>query len=194
MSSCKPEGELVMKKIVSAFAALLLAVLAFAPAAGAQDTHIGTVESDPASVPEAGEYTLTATGSDFLPDTDILLVACTSPADELVPGVSTIEEITAAGFAISPIADCDIANAAQVSVDSDGAFSEELTVTVGPNFFFSAGTIDGTQAGAAYVPIVDPAVAAQLAVTGVDSGLLAGAGAALVLMGAVAVRASRKED
>lgn len=183
-----------MKKILTGLATTVLLVMTMATTANAQDTHIGTVESDPASVPEAGEYTLSAIGSDFLPDTDILLVACTSPADELVPGVSTVEEITAAGFAISPLENCDIANAATVSVDSDGAFSAELTVTVGPNFFFSAGTIDGTQAGAAYVPIVDPAAAAQLAVTGVDSGMLAGAGAALVLMGAVAVRASRKED
>jgi hypothetical protein len=184
-----------MKKTLTAFAAALLLVMTFSSAAGAQDTHIGTVESDPATVAEAGEHTLTANGSAFLPNTDLLVVACTSPADELVPGVSDLETITAAGFAISPLENCDIANAVQVSTDDDGSFSTELTAEVGANFFFSAGTLDGSQAGATWIPIVDPAAAGQLAVTGVDSGLLAGAGAALIAMGAFAVRtAGRKED
>jgi hypothetical protein len=181
-----------MKKLMTIFATALIAVVAFAAPASAQDEAvIGTVESDPASVPEAGMYDLTATGSGFIPDTDIILVACTSPADTLVPGVSDLDEIVAAGNAISPLEDCDIANAVQVTVDSDGNWSESATVEVGDNFFFSAGALDGSQAGATWIAITDPAMA-ELAVTGAESWIIALFGAALLAVGALTLGGARR--
>lgn len=196
-----------MRKLLTALLAVLVASLSFMGAAGAQDAHIGTVESDPASVPEAGEYTLTANGSDWLPDTSILLTACVSPADTLVPGVSTLDEIVAAAGEISPLEHCDLATAAPIDVDSDGNFSAELTATVGDNFFFSAGALDGSQAGATWIPIVDPAAAAaaaddaaeeepaeeeDLAETGVETGLLAVVGTAVLGAGVMVAREARR--
>lgn len=181
-----------MKKILSALAASLLLVLTFAAPAGAQT--VGSVESDPATVPAEGEYTVTASGAGFLPDSVLLLGSCTSPADTLVPGVSDTDTITEAALAISPLEHCDIANALQVTTDADGAFSQEVTATIGANFFLTAGTLDGSQSGAIWIPIVDAAAAGQLAVTGVDSGVLAGAGVAMIALGAFAVHTSRRKE
>lgn len=183
-----------MKKILSALAAVTLLLVTFASAAGAQDPVIGSVESDPATVPEAGEHTVTASGSGFLPDSVLLLGSCTSPADELVPGVSSVEDATAAAGAISPLENCDIANALQVTTDADGNFSQEVTAEIGPNFFLTAGTLDQAQSGATWIPIVDPEAAAALAVTGADSSTLALLGAALLAVGMVAVAGARRSE
>ncbi len=169
-----------------------------ASAAGAQDeTVVGTVTSDPATVPAAGEYTVTATGAGFVPESLLLLGSCVSPADTLTAGVSTPEEIGAAAGEISPLEHCDIANALQVTTDADGGFTQEVTATIGDNFFLTAGTLPGAgdpQAGAVWVPIVDAAAAGQLAVTGVESGELAGAGIALVVAGAGALHLARRRQ
>ena len=196
-----------MRKFVIALAAVLIASLGFVGTAGAQDAHIGTIEADPATVPEAGEYTLTANGSGWLPDTSILLTACVSPAETLVPGVSDLETVVAAAGRIEPLSHCDLATAVPIDVDSDGNFTAELTAEVGDNFFFSAGALDGSQAGAAWIPIVDPAAAAaaeeeaaeeepaeeeELAETGVETGLLAVVGAAVLGAGVMVGREARR--
>jgi len=194
-----------MKKILASLAAALLLVLSLATAVGAQeDPVVGTVTSDPPTVPTAGEHTLTATGTGFVPDSTLLLGSCTSPADTLVAGVSTPDDITAAAVAISPLEHCDVANALQVTTDSDGSFEQEVTATIGDNFFLTAGTLPGQpdpQQGAVWVPIVADEAAtgaaadeADLAVTGVESGMLAGVGVALLLIGASAVELGRRRE
>lgn len=199
-----------MRKALVAMVAIMLASLSLAGTAQAQDVVIGTVVSDPATVPEAGEYTMTATGSAFIPDTSVLLVACVSPADTLVPGTSDLAEITAAAGEINALADCDIANAQNVEVDGDGGWSAELTAEVGDNFFLSAGALDGSQAGATWIAIV-PAAAAddagddeaadddaaeseeeELAETGVETGLLAVVGTAILGAGVLIAREGRR--
>ena len=206
------EGEIHMRKALAAMVAIVLASLSMAGTAQAQDAVIGTVTSDPATVPAAGEYTMTATGADFIPDTSVLLVACVSPADTLVPGVSELEEITAAATAINALADCDIANAQNVETDGAGGWTAELTAEVGDNFFLSAGALDGSQAGATWIAIVpeaaaddaaddeadaeedagDDEAAADLADTGVETGLLAVVGTAVLGAGVLAVREGRR--
>lgn len=150
-----------MRKALIAVVAMVLASMSLAGTAQAQDAVIGTVTADPAQVPAPGEYTMTATGADFIPDTQILLVACISPAETLVPGQSDLEEITAAATAIDALADCDIAAAQNVEVDSEGGFTAELTAEVGDNFFLSAGALDGSQAGATWIPIVGDGAAEE---------------------------------
>jgi len=201
-----------MRKVLFALVAVLLASLSITATAVAQDAVIGTVEADPATVPEAGEYTMTATGSDFIPDTSVLLVKCVSPSDTLVPGVADLEEITAAATAIDALSDCDIASAQNVDVDSDGGWTAELTAEVGDNFFLSAGALDGSQAGATWVAIVpegasddaddagddEPAAEeeddepAALADTGVETGLLAVVGTAVLGAGVMITREGRR--
>lgn len=198
-----------MRKALIVLVAMVLASLSLAGTAQAQDVVIGTVVAEPATVPEAGEYTMTATGSDFIPDSSVLLVKCISPADTLVPGVSDLEEITAAATAIDALTDCDIAAAQNVDVDSDGAWSAELTAEVGDNFFLSAGALDGSQAGATWVAIVPEAATTDaddsedaedaeeeaeedLAETGVETGLLAVIGTAVLGAGVLVTREGRR--
>lgn len=183
-----------MRKALVVLVALVAASFGFSGVASAQDTVIGTVTADPAAVPAAGEYDLTATGSGFIPDTSILLGKCTSPAPTLVPGVSTLEEITAAAGAISTLVDCDVASAQNVEVDGEGNWSASVTAEVGDNFFLSAGALDGSQAGATWVPIVDAGAAGgeELPNTGVDTGLLAVIGGAVLGAGALMTREARR--
>lgn len=202
-----------MRKALAALLAIVLASLSLAGTASAQDAVVGTIVSDPQTVPEAGEYTLTATGSEFIPNTAVLLVKCVSPAPTLVPGQSDLEEITAAALEIDALADCDIGAAQNVEVDSDGGWTAELTAEVGDNFFLSAGALDGSQAGATWVAVVpegagDPADVeaadeeaaaddeeaddAELADTGVETGLLAVIGTAVLGAGVLLAREGRR--
>jgi LPXTG-motif cell wall-anchored protein len=183
------EGELHMRKILMAMTIIVLASLSMVGTAQAQDAVIGTVVSDPAMVPAAGEYTMTATGSDFIADTAVLLVACVSPADTLVPGVSDLAEIVAAANAISPLADCDLAAAQNVEVDGNGGWTAVLTANVGDNFFLSAGALDGSQAGATWIPIVP---SSGLPNTGAETGLLAIVGTAVLGAGVLVAGVGRR--
>lgn len=196
-----------MKKILSALAAIALLLVTFASAAGAQDEPVvGTIVSDPQTVPEAGEHTVTAIGSGFLPESDVLVGSCTSPSDELVPGVSSDEDIAASGAAISLLQHCDIAGALQATTDADGNFTLEVTAEIGPNFWLVAGTLDQSQSGGTWVPIVDAEAAPvdaettaeeeeeDLAVTGADSSTLALVGAALLALGVVATMGARRSE
>ena len=183
-----------MKKLLAVLAATLIATLAFAVPAGAQDAVRGTMVADPPTVPEAGEYEFTITGTEFIPETDILLTSCTAPGDALVPGVSTDEEIvsTGEGIAADILGNCDIPNAINVTTDAEGGFTATLTATVGDNTFINAGTLDASQTGGTWVPVVDAEAAAALAVTGVDSADIALIGVMFLLVGALAVVASRR--
>ena len=190
-----------MKKILAALATSALLVVTFATAAAAQDPVVGTIVSDPVTVPEAGEHTVTATGAGFIPDTTVLVGSCTSPGDELVAGVSGDDDIAAAGAAISILDNCDIASALQVDTDADGNFTQEVTAEIGPNFFLVAGTLDNSQRGGTWIPIFDAAAAeaaaaeaTELAVTGVQSTTILLMGATLLVLGMVAVAGARRSE
>lgn len=193
-----------MRKVLIAVVAIVVASLSLTTAAEAQDDVVqGTVVADPATVPEAGEYTFTATGSEFIPDSSVLVLKCVLPGDL----VTTVEGAVAAAANLNPLADCDIASAQNVAVDGDGGWTAELTAEVGDNFLLSAGALDGSQAGGAWVPIVpaaaeeepaeeeaeaEEAPAADLADTGVETGLLAVVGAAVLGAGVLVTREGRR--
>ena len=200
-----------MRKVLIALVAMVLASLSLVGTAQAQDVVRGTVTSDPATVPAAGEYTMTATGADFIPDSTVLVLGCISPGDTLVPGVSTAEEITASALGIDALADCNIAAAQNIDVDSNGAWSATVTAEVGDNFWLSAGALDGSQAGATWIAIVPEAATTDadadddaepeaiseeeeedLAETGVETGLLAVIGTAVLGAGVLVTRESRR--
>lgn len=143
-----------MRKALVALVAIMLASLSLTGTAHPQDQIIGAVTSDPAIVPAAGEYTMMATGAYFIPDTTVLLFACVSPAETLIPGVSDLLTITYAASEITPLADCDIASAQNVDVDDDGAWTAALVAEVGDNFFLTAGALDSSQVGATWIAIV----------------------------------------
>lgn len=166
-----------MRKFVIAATAVLLASFGLMSTAGAQETQIGSLTADPATVPEAGEYTIGITGTGWIPDSSIILVACTYPGDTLVAGVATEEEITVAltetltGF----LQNCDLAAAIPTEIDSEGNFTSELTAEIADNFVVGAGAVDQSQGGATWIPIVDPTATAEdagadIVTTAVESG------------------------
>lgn len=184
-----------MKKILG-IATVLLATILFLAPAGAQDPQVGTVTLDPATVAAAGDQDITVSGTGFIPDTDVVVGTCTAPGDTLVAGVSTPDEIAAAvtetltGFATY----CDLAALTPATVDSDGNFSVEIATTVGDNTIVGGGALDQSQAGGTWLPIVDPAASAELAVTGVDSSVIAFAALAAILAGFGLLVASRRQE
>jgi hypothetical protein len=179
-----------MRSLIGALAIAVMTIMVLATPAGAQDMQVGELVADPATVPEAGEYEITANGSGMIPDTEILISSCVSPADDLVPGVSTEDEIVAAAEMLG-LETCDIANAQSVSVDSDGNFTVTATITVGVNTFLTAGDIAQTQAATTWIPIV-AAEPTQLAETGATTLPLLLAALALVSVGGMAVVAARR--
>ena len=178
-----------MRRLTSAVAISVVTIMTLGAQAGAQDV-IGEIIADPPSVPEAGDYEITANGSGMIPDTGIIMTVCVSPADELVPGVSTEEEIIEAATMIG-LENCDLAGALSVSVDSAGDFTATMTVTVGPNTFLSAGDVALTQAAVTWIPIVS-AAPTELAETGAESLPFVLVGFALIGLGAIAILGSRR--
>lgn len=187
-----------MRKFMAVLVAILLATLAMAGTASAQDIVQGTVTADPPAVPAAGEYTFTATGADFIADTSVLVLKCTAPGDILVYPDASLEDITASGNGIDALADCDIGAAVNVDVDSDGGWTAELTAEVGDNFWLSAGDLAGTQKGGTWIPILpaEPEVISadddDLADTGVETGLMAVIGIAVLGAGVMVAREARR--
>ena len=195
-----------MRKSLAALVAVLLATsmatLALAGTASAQDVVQGTVTADPATVPAPGEYTFTATGTDFIPDSSVLVVKCVAPGDALVPGEADLEAIVAKGAEIDPLADCDIGSAQNVDVDSSGGWTAELTAEVGDNFFLSAGALDGSQAGGTWIAIVPEGAGEEaeaettdeedLPETGVETPLLGIIGVAVLGAGVMIAREGRR--
>ncbi len=183
-----------MRKLLATLSVLFAVGFVFAAPASAQDPVIGSITADPPIVPEAGTYDITANGTDFIPNSDILLSKCVAPGDALVFGEASTEDITAAlGAAAADIlGNCDVANAVPVTTDDNGAFSATFEgAEVGDNFIIAAGTLDGSQQGGTWVPIGDPA-AAELAVTGVDSWTITLFGIGLLALGAGALYGSRR--
>lgn len=188
------EGNTQMTKILGIATVLLAIILLVAPA-GAQETQLGSLISIPNNVPTAGEYTITADGLGFIPDTEIVLAACTATED-LVLGITTDDEITeiltATGAAFTEV--CDLANLTPAAVDSEGHFNQEVTVTIGDNFVLIAGALDQSQGGAVWIPVLDSSAAAQLAVTGAHSWSVAIAALAAILAGFGLLVASRRHE
>lgn len=139
---------------------MVFALCVFAAAFTAQNAHaraqeavIGTIESSPETVARPGSYQLTATGTGFIADSQILLLKCASPAPTLVPDKATSEEIVQAALAIEPLVHCAVADAEHINVDSDGNWSQKITAEIGSNFFLTAGALDGSQAGAKWIRV-----------------------------------------
>ena len=182
-----------MRHLTGAIAVALLTVLAVVGPASAQDTQVGELVVEPASVPEPGEYEINVTASGLIPDTSVLLGVCVAPGDELVFGEATEEEIAAAVDTLG-LDTCDIATAQQVDVGSDGSFTATATVTIGPNTFVTAADIAQTQGATMWIPIVaqqddEPTMLAE---TGTDTLPILLTGMILIIAGGVALTASRR--
>ena len=144
-----------MKKIMALTATVsMLALFVLTTQAHAQDGP--TLTADPPTVPAAGTHTFTVAGSGFNPNFALNVLPCTIPGAELTPE-STQAEIAAAQARISPFVNCNLASVTQVTTDSSGNFSVQVTGDVGANFQWSAGDTAQTQSASVVVFIVEPA-------------------------------------
>ena len=101
------------KLLVAALGVSLVAMLALAPTAQAQDTP--TAIGDPLFVEAAGEATISLTGSGWIAG-PVALVPCNA---------STYEALAAGGAE-----DCDTSSLTLATADADGNFTADFTLTV----------------------------------------------------------------
>ena len=142
-----PEGT-VTRGAMAAFITRALAHTSLAPAATPTDPPEPTgpaLMASPATVPSAGHYTFTVTGSGWQPGLAVNVLICTSP-NALTAGMSQ-QEIDQAVEPISQnvFAYCNIGSLAAATVGSDGSFTANSTGHIGPNALLVAGDAGRTQ-------------------------------------------------
>ena len=172
-------GKFFMKKIkllVSAFAVALVAMLALAPAAQAQDVPLA--QADPAFVEAAGEYEFTITGSGWIPGA-LALVPCS---------VNSYEALATGGADA-----CDTGALTLATAGADGTFSVTATYTV-PEDGMCIGIGGGagfTEQGGGYCVGVGAPI---LPNSGSESAMVAIIGAAVLAGGAMIVLSTRRRS
>ena len=137
-----------MKRIMALTAAAsLLALLALASPAAAQDGP--TLSADPAAVDGPGTHSFTLTGSGWTAGLLVFVVPCTYSGDQLTTATPAEEMATVLG-ALGQDA-CVLAPMGSATVGADGTFTVEVTHDVPANFAFGAGDAASTESGAAPV-------------------------------------------
>ena len=172
-------GKFFMKKIkllVSAFAVALVAMLALAPAAQAQDVPLA--QTDPAFVTEAGEQEFTITGSGWIAGA-VAIVPCS---------VNTYEDLAAGG----PDS-CDTGNLSIATAGADGTFTATVTYDVpeGGMCIGIGGGAGFTEQGGGYCVGVGAPI---LPNSGSESAMIAIIGAAVLAGGAMIVLSTRRRS
>jgi hypothetical protein len=165
-------------RIAVAFGLIVAMSGALAGTAAAQDPAI-TV--DPPAVPAEGSYEITIDGTDF-PGAALPVLVLLCP----VPGSGDAADITAAT--------CDASNPFAFTIGelTDGGFSAPFTFDV-PAEGLGIFATEAAEGGASATAIVEIDPDAVLASTGVESGLLAIIGLAVVAGGAMVVGATRRD-
>lgn len=128
------------------------------------DVQIGTLTIEPATVPAAGEHELTISGKNFLGGTGIVILPCITPGAPMVFGELTLGESNSRLGAIDPLVDCYLDQSIEVAVELDGTFTVTAIMDVtgtpdpalpdGTNFAIGAGSLDGSQDGRVWLPVV----------------------------------------
>ena len=166
-----------VKLLIAALGVALVASLALAPAAQAQDVR--TVMADPMFVDAGGEATFTVSGADWVGDT-IAVLPCYSVADYAA---------AAAGGADA----CDLGNLMMATNNGDGTFSIEVTYDVpAEGMCIGAGTLDQTEVGTFCIGIGAPVPPPGQPNTGAESGMIAVIGIAVLAAGALVVGMTRR--
>ena len=173
-------GKFFMKKIkllVSAFAVALVAMLALAPAAQAQDAPIAL--ADPPFVEAAGSYELNLTGTGWIAGA-VVAVPC--------PGVTTYEQLISEGAGA-----CDATALNIGAADADGNLAITATFDIpaeGMCIGIGAGAGFQEQGGGYCVGVGAPI----LPNSGSESAMIAIIGAAVLAGGAMIVLSTRRRS
>jgi hypothetical protein len=163
-------------RIAVAFGLIVAMSGALAGTAAAQDPAI-TI--DPPAVPAAGTYDFTMVGTDF-PSSPIVLLCA-------VPGSGDAADVDAGS--------CDVSNPFQFAVSgddfSDGGFTVTFSFEI-PDGGVGVYATEPAEGGANAAAIIEVDPTVVLATTGVESGLLAIIGLAVVAGGAMVVGTTRR--
>lgn len=163
--------------LIAALGVALVASLALAPAAQAQEIH--PVLADPMFVAGAGEATFTVSGVGW-PEGMVAVLPC--------EGSTNYEEAAANGADA-----CDLGQLSMATAGADGTFSIEWTYNVpAAGMCIGAGTLDSAHAGSFCIGIGAPVAPPGAPATGAESGLIAVIGAAILAAGALVVGMSRR--
>jgi len=166
-----------IKLLIAALGVALVASLALAPAAQAQETH--PVMADPLFVAGAGEATFVVTGSGW-PEGAVALLPC--------EGSTNYEEAAANGADA-----CDLGQLTMAMAGADGTFSSSWTYNIpAAGMCIGAGTLDSAHVGTICIGIGAPVPPPGSPDTGAESGLIAVIGAAILAAGALVVGMSRR--
>ncbi len=166
------------KLLVAALGVSLVAMLALAPAAQAQDAP--TAIGDPLFVEAPGEATISLTGSGWIAG-PVALVPC---------DVSTYEALAAGG----PDA-CDVSNLTIAVAGGDGSFTADFTLDVkegGTCIGIGGGAGFTEQGGGFCVGVGAPVPPPGAANTGAESGMIVVIGIAVLAAGALVVGMTRR--
>tara|TARA_B100000686_G_C16775180_1_gene967939 strand:+ start:1960 stop:2490 length:531 start_codon:yes stop_codon:yes gene_type:complete len=167
------------KILVAALGVSLVAMLALAPVAQAQQAP-GQAIGDPLFVDAAGEATITLTGSGWIPG-QLALVGCNA---------SNYEELVAGGSD-----DCDLGSLQFAEADADGNFTADYTLEIdadGRCIGIGAGAGFAEQGGGFCVGVGAPIAPPGVANTGAESGMIVVIGIAVLAAGALVVGMTRR--
>lgn len=162
-----------MKRTMRILVALGLVAAMSGLLAGTASAQDQSITISPAAVAEAGEVTVTVTGADW-PAVGVVILPCPLNDDGTV-NTGACDQTKLTFLAGTP---------------EDGAFTQEVTVDVpeGGIGLLASEAAAGTTIQASAAIVVDP----ELANTGVESGLIAIIGLAVVAGGAMVVGTARR--
>ncbi len=165
-----------VKLLIAALGVALVASLALAPAANAQDVR--SLMADPMFVDGAGEQEFTVTGSGWASDS-IAILPCL--------GSTNYEEAAANGADA-----CDLGNLSIAPV-SGGELSIKVTYDVpAEGMCIGAGALDQSEVGTFCIGIGAPVPPPGQPNTGAESGLIAVIGISVLAAGALVVGMTRR--
>lgn len=176
-----------MKKMITALVAVTVLFFGLAGTAAAQEPT-GVLEINPATVDEAGEQEFVVALSEFSPGLALFVLPCAAPDGG---DMSQFDAATA----------CDQSQLSPVVADDNGAGTVTATYEVTENgLVIVAGDAAQSEFGIAIVPPPGAGgtgggdAAAELAETGVETGILAVVATTMVAGGAMVVRQMRRFD
>lgn len=176
-----------MKKIIAVLAAVTMLLTMTAGVASAQ-APTGAMEMSPGSVDAAGDVEFEITMSGFTAGVALFMLPCAAPAGG---DMAAFDAATA----------CDQSQLTPVAIGDDGTASATATYSVTDDgLVVVAGDADRTEFGIAIIPppgagdaaAADDAGDAELAETGVETGLLALIAVTMVAGGAMVVSQMRR--
>ncbi len=165
-----------VKLLIAALGVALVASLALAPAANAQEVR--SLMADPMFVDGAGEQEFTVTGSGWVSDS-IAILPCNDAKDYAQAAEKGQDACDLGNLAITPVSGGEVNLTVTFDVPADG-------------MCIGAGALDSSEVGTFCIGIGAPAPPPGQPNTGAESGLIAVIGISVLAAGALVVGMTRR--